>query len=153
MWNTVCSLEKHAHYQYTCMHATPFLSSHATLNCAIQINPDWNHFWKWIGINPDRKLGSTGILRDAVSSPTWMRNCHHEWTLVSRKFGENMVYPALVTHKVRERESYRGRGGEYYHDQSDYMKIPQDFMILLMTKHWYTDWSIPPLLTTQLCWI
>ena len=32
----------------------PTLSSRATLNCAIQFNPDRSHLWKWIGINPDR---------------------------------------------------------------------------------------------------
>ena len=28
-----------------------FRSSRARRNCAIQFNPDWNHLWKWIGIN------------------------------------------------------------------------------------------------------
>ena len=52
-WNTVCSLEKHAQGKYSrhTVHATPFYSSHAQL--LIQINPDWNHLWKWIGVNPD----------------------------------------------------------------------------------------------------
>ena len=52
-WNTVCSPEKRAHCRraYT---PRPFWSLRATRNCAIQFNPDRNHLWKWIGINPDR---------------------------------------------------------------------------------------------------
>ena len=51
-WNTVCSLDKRAHCRWLTRACMPYLfwSSHATRNCAIQINPDRNHLWKWIGI-------------------------------------------------------------------------------------------------------
>ena len=52
----MCSPEKRAHRQESTQACTPhpFWSLRATRNCAIQFNPDRNHLWKWIGINPDR---------------------------------------------------------------------------------------------------
>ena len=66
----------------------PFWSLRATHNCAIQFNPDRNHLWKWIGINPDRirigrmriQCGRTQTGFDLVQSgsmrigcPVWTR--------------------------------------------------------------------------------
>ena len=54
MWNTVCSSEKRIH----CWYSRHEHVCHAFLvlmcNCAIQINPDRNHLWKWIRINGSR---------------------------------------------------------------------------------------------------
>ena len=59
--------------------------------------------------------------------------------------------PYFSTHKIVERVTERG-GGDY-HDQSDYMKINKlriSMILLLMTKHYTTDWSIPLLLITSI---
>ena len=76
-WNTVCNPEKHAHCRYltqACM-PCPFWSSHATCNCAIQINPDWNHLWKWIGINGSG-LGECAFSVDVLKPDSIQFNVH-----------------------------------------------------------------------------
>ena len=117
-WRSVLTVG--SRHEHACM-PCPFWSLRATRNCAIQFNPDQNHLWKWIGINPDRiqfgqmciqcERAQTGLNSNSmrVGCPVWTGlniqsplkiGCNHGLTNTSELVAVTANCSLISMHKI-----------------------------------------------------